>query len=42
MFVVQSDPGTQLFIVGAALAGLPLAFWRARVAQRARFPASTY
>ncbi|GAC1423047.1 MAG: APC family permease [Candidatus Velthaea sp.] len=38
---VQSDSGTQLFIVGAALAGVPLAFWRAHVAQRARFPAST-
>jgi amino acid transporter len=32
---VQDDSSTRTFIVCAALAGIPLAFWRARVASRA-------
>jgi amino acid transporter len=31
---VQSDANTRIFIIGAALAGVPLAAWRARVAAR--------
>lgn len=31
---VQSDANTRIFIIGAALAGIPLAAWRARVASR--------
>jgi amino acid transporter len=30
----QNDASTRLFIVGAALVGLPLAFWRGRVSER--------
>jgi amino acid transporter len=31
---VQDDSSTRIFIITAALAGVPLAFWRARVAKR--------
>jgi len=30
----QNDVSTRLFIIGAGLAGLPLAFWRGRVSER--------
>ncbi len=30
----QNDASTRLFIIGAGLAGLPLAFWRGRVSER--------
>jgi amino acid transporter len=32
---VQDEPSTRAFIVGAALAGVPLAVWRGRIAKRA-------
>ena len=36
---VQDESGTRIFIIAAALAGIPLALWRARVSRRAAPPA---
>jgi amino acid transporter len=35
---VRDDPSTRAFIIVAALAGLPLAVWRGRIAKRAALP----